>query len=367
MDFINPTRLPAAWTLGFDRDGRELLVVVVKATFTIPESGSDPRLAEEQSKLIEADEFTAEPGLSAPLRETDFAHRKPFCDILLNGSAYAPGGRPVRQAIVTAKVGAFTKAFVVKGPRLWQRRLLGVVAGDPEPFAKVSISYDVAYGGIDASGGAIRTFLSNPVGRGYAPNANDIDSRPLPHTEEIGNPITAPTGNYQPMSLGPIGRSWSPRAGFAGTYDQRWLDEEAPFWPRDFDPRYFQGAPVDQQIQYPRGGEDVVLQNLTASGSVRFRLPSLYVPLLLIPHLDEDKQVDPVVDTIAFEPDQARFAMTLRATIPMRRSCFDIKEIIVGEPRRSAYRMRRPGIKPRRTLTELVRLRRQELRSRQSG
>ena len=41
-----------------------------------------------------ADTFTGEPGFSAPVYEVDFAPRKPRCDVLLVGSAYAPEGRP---------------------------------------------------------------------------------------------------------------------------------------------------------------------------------------------------------------------------------------------------------------------------------
>jgi len=81
--------------MGMKPDGRELLVVVVKGTFSIPKSPSEvPELAEKQADLVMADEFTGEPGLSAPKYESDFAPFKPRCDVLLNGSAYAPGGQP---------------------------------------------------------------------------------------------------------------------------------------------------------------------------------------------------------------------------------------------------------------------------------
>ena len=84
MDFVNETKVEAGWTLGFEPDGRELLVVAIKATFKIPKFGDEPELAENQVPLTAADEFTGEPGYSATLYETDYAHRKPFCDVLLN-------------------------------------------------------------------------------------------------------------------------------------------------------------------------------------------------------------------------------------------------------------------------------------------
>src|SRR5207244_419483 len=39
MDFQNKTKLKAGWTMGFDRDGRELVIIAVKATFAFPQPG----------------------------------------------------------------------------------------------------------------------------------------------------------------------------------------------------------------------------------------------------------------------------------------------------------------------------------------
>ena len=81
------------------------------------------------------------------------------------------------------------------------------------------------------------------------------------------------------MSLGPIGRGWEPRYKFAGTYDQNWIDNVFPFLPSDFKDAYYQAAPLDQQIDYLRGGEEVVLQNLTPEGYTRFQIPQVQVPV----------------------------------------------------------------------------------------
>ena len=45
------------------------------------------------------------------------------------------------------------------------------------------------------------------------------------------------------MAFGPVGRSWQPRIRWAGTYDQKWMDEKFPFLPEDFDERYYQCRP----------------------------------------------------------------------------------------------------------------------------
>src|SRR5262245_50956575 len=113
MNLTNSTKFPAAYTMGMEPSGRELLVVVVKATFTIPVEGGEPQRAAEQVPLVEADVFSGEPGLSAPIVESDFAPRKPKCDVILNGSAHAPGGKPAESVPVMLQVGTMSKSFNV--------------------------------------------------------------------------------------------------------------------------------------------------------------------------------------------------------------------------------------------------------------
>src|SRR5437899_10547395 len=135
MNLVNATKMQAGYTMGIQPDGRELLVVVVKGTFTIPtKENQEPQLAEEQVPLVMTDEFTGEPGLSAPLYENDFAPRKPRCDVLLNGSAYAPGGKPAERVPVSLRVGSLTKSFDVVGNRVWQSGALYTPVSTPAPF-----------------------------------------------------------------------------------------------------------------------------------------------------------------------------------------------------------------------------------------
>src|SRR5262249_17185906 len=112
MELINATRMVAGYTLGRNPDGRDLLVIIIKGTFRIrDEAGGGLALDEEQVPLVMSDEFHGEPGLSAPKYEIDFAPRKPYCDVLLNGAAYAPGGRPTERVTVGLQVGPWSKTF----------------------------------------------------------------------------------------------------------------------------------------------------------------------------------------------------------------------------------------------------------------
>ena len=60
--------------------------------------------------------------------------------------------------------------------------------------------------------------------------------------------MTVPWGGYRPMGFGRPRADWTPRLTYAGTYDQTWIDDVFPFLPADFDVRYYQAAPEDQQI-----------------------------------------------------------------------------------------------------------------------
>ena len=58
MELVHATGMKAGYTMGMRPDGREMLVVCIKGTFTIPANGGEPHLAEEQVPLIEADTFS---------------------------------------------------------------------------------------------------------------------------------------------------------------------------------------------------------------------------------------------------------------------------------------------------------------------
>lgn len=336
MELINATRMVAGFNVGMDTSGRELLVVVIKGTFVLPPSGGAVRLHEKQQPLVMADTFSGEPGLSAPVHEVDFAPRKHRCDVLLLGSAYAPGGRAVTRTQVGLTVGPMRKVLDVVGPRVWQAGVTGIRASEPAPFTRLPISYDEAFGGVDQASDQPEehaAFMLNPAGKGYRLQLKSdwIDGLPLPLTEEPGEPVTWPSNAYRPMAFGPIGRGWQQRAAYAGTYDQHWLDHDFPFLPKDFDERYYQAAPADQQMPIPTQALEVVLENLTPDGIRRFTLPHFEAPVYLFPRRGEREDHVAQLDTIVLEPDEERLMLTWRLTRPIRRDPSEILQIHVGK------------------------------------
>lgn len=349
MELLNATKMQAGYTMGMAPDGRESLVVVVKGTFQFPDKpNQEPALAGEQVPLVMADTFEGEPGFSAPIYESEFPPRKPKCDVLLNGSAYAPGGQPTRRVTVFLQLGSWQKSFTVVGNRNWKKGWFGVSATRPEPFTVMPISYGNAFGGTDTTHEnptKHKFVLTNPIGRGFHHqlSAKLINGKPLPNTEEDGRAVNKPGRDYRPMAFGPVGRNWDPRYKLAGTYDQAWIDNTFPFLPPDFQEAYYQSAPVDQQVPYLRGGETVTLANLTREGVSKFTIPMVEMPIVFFPKKGDKQETEGVIDTLIIEPDQRRFMLTWRQSYPLKRNVFDVIQVVVGVMPKAWYRARELG------------------------
>jgi hypothetical protein len=210
------------------------------------------------------------------------------------------------------------------------------------------ISYDRAFGGVDEfheNKKKHSAFMSNPVGKGFhlELRRSFVDGSPMPNTEELKRAVTMPDGNYKPMAFGPIGRSWSPRYQLAGTYGQHWLDTTFPAFPPDFNLAYYQAAPEDQQMPYPKGGERVFLDNLSPQGQVTFTLPEIELPVVFFYQNGETLKQKAMIDTITLEPDDGLFTLTWRATIPLKRTFFEISQVLVGRKSKGWWRARRSG------------------------
>lgn len=333
MRLLNNTPFAIATAFTVDPDARQRLVVIAKAAYAIPTAGGVPRLLPEPPQFVYSDEFLGSPGESSLTYESDFAPFKPQCDVLLLGSAHAPNGVPAARVQVAVRVGPMTKSFEVVGDRRWTRGVLGLSPSAPQPFTRMPIAYERAFGG--------DSFLDNPVGCGDKTSIRL--EQPVPNTQELGKPITSARGKHRPMSFGPVGRNFADRLRHAGTYDDDWKTHTFPLLPRDFTWAYFQSAPPDQQIPHPKGGERVQLLNLTPTPVAPFELPTVRFPVCFVLVSGDERLLDPVLDMIIFEPDLGRMQLIWRTSMPLLGGPSDVVEIAVGGMPPGWRRARRMG------------------------
>ncbi len=349
MRILNQTGYVSQFTMGMDQKGYEYLSLVVKGTFDFPAGSSEtPQKSADQRELVMADHATGEPGFSATLWETDFAFRKSRCDVVAQGAAYAPNGKPAERVRVGLRVGDWIKQFDVVGAREWRVMGPAIATTRPHPFTRMEFSYDTAFGGVDRldpENDRPAAYLSNPVGIGFATigNQSRLSGQPVPNTEEVGVSIQSPYDQYRPMALGPIGRGWPDRIRFGGTYDKNWQDNVFPFLPSDFDDRYYQIAPEDQQIDFPKKGTGVVVVGMTPVGRETFRLPETALPIKVFRGQEIAFDSNVLPDTLIFDPEARVFILAWRIWVPMRRIITEFTEAWVGPPTEAMVRARRLG------------------------
>jgi hypothetical protein len=260
-----------------DEDGRPLLVPIVKATYRITKKGLV--LAEEQVPVNFAGEWWGEPGKSSYKYEPETALPKPATDIVLIGHAYAPGGRAT-EVDVTLRVGSIEKVVRVFGDRRWKNGLTGASMTKPEPFERIPLIYERAFGGWDRTNEDPKKHgyePRNPVGVGYHSKHGKLpDDAKLPNLEDPRHLIKRPYDTPPPAGFGFISPDWKPRCDYTGTYDAAWETTRRPLLPRDFDRRFFNAAHPDlTSTEYLRGDEPVLLTNMTPAGTSEFTLPAV--------------------------------------------------------------------------------------------
>jgi hypothetical protein len=321
-----PYAVDRAW--GRDKDGVHEWIVAVKATFDIAPDGV-VTLTDEQPEPLFAPEYNGEDGVSSLRYDADVVSPKPTTDVLLNGTAYAPGGRPAAEFLVSLRLGRIHKVIRAVGHRTWRQGVLGLGRSEVEPVTQVPIVYERAYGGADLSDPdpkRQRIDLRNPVGCGLVARAD----QPLPNFEYPGGRLE----RAGPAGFGALASYWSPRRELQGSYDEAWRKSRYPLLPADWDPRSLLSSPADQRPDsHLRGGELVELENLTPGGKLCFTLPSVYLRFrtLIDGHTEEHQGR---LSTVIIEPDYPRVIMVWQTSLAVRNNGDYLEETVVTEKQR---------------------------------
>lgn len=328
----NQTPFAAACNWVLDKDAAKSWVVAVKATFDILPDGST-RIAEQQEDPLYGEIYAGEAGKTSIVYDGDLGGAKHRTDVVLNGFAYAPAGRTATEIMVTMRIGGLVKTLQVFGDRLWQRGVVGLAMTRPAPFASMPIVYERAFGGWDRipkNPADQRLEPRNPIGAGFATRDEHLVNTAVPNIEDPRQLISSWKDRPQPVGFGVVASHWMPRLKYAGTYDAAWQQERFPLLAADFDPRFFQCAPEDQQTTL-RGGEAVELTNLTPDGRLTFDLPRLW---LGFETRFGERRVDHRANlhTVILEPAIPRVITVWHTTLPVANRDVDyLDETIVFE------------------------------------
>ena len=231
------------------------LSLIVKGCFDLVSGGKAVFTQDSDAATIVGDVFVADEPTASLEYANDLVIYKPKADLTLSGVAYPECGKAGCQ--VSFGVGQWRKSLAIFNDRFWRWGN----ASAPEPFASdtshaMPLIYENAYGG--------ENYGFNPVGKGASKicSKNGENVQPLPNVEHINSFISSPSQKTLPAGFGPLKDGWGDKIPLTGTYGDKWLKENFPYFPNDFDWGYFNNAPQDQQVEFLVGDESLYFENL---------------------------------------------------------------------------------------------------------
>ncbi|CAH0210140.1 DUF2169 domain-containing protein [Roseomonas sp. CECT 9278] len=270
------------------------------------------------------------PQVLPPTQPIDIVLPKPTAEFLVTGSAFAPGGVPVRALSVGARLGTVTRRLGVVG----DHHIEDGLPTEPAPFTEMPMGWERAYGG--------PSFGENPLGRG-------IVEMPLPgigFRVALPNIVlpagSVPHGAPHPVNLGAMDIAWPQRARLAGTHDQAWLENDFPGFARDVDFRMAMAAQPEQRFAgFLAGDEDYAFTNMHPDQpELTGRLPGLQ-PRILVQRRGSDAFEDVPLNltTVWFFPAQERLVMVHHGRVRTEEEdARDLMALLLGADRLGAPR-----------------------------
>jgi hypothetical protein len=319
--------------------------VIVKRSYVIGPGGTVTR-RDQDHELRKIDHYyeNGDPEWSTVQYEYELAPCKPAVDVVVIGSAYAPEGKPTREMRVSIRVGGREKALAIFGDRECRYRDgASPVFSDPQPFTRMEIRYDRAYGGSDEKSVPEIPFHypRNDRGKGVAlrnvkqvveglalPNIEDPNDLLTPERVVIEDPYR---WHLQPLPQG-FGwrqRTWYPRAALLGSYPP-FIDpgtvtaeERMGLLPKNhvalakqfrlpsFDAHFGNGASLGMTFAHLQGGEAVSMRGLTPEGLLEFSLPG-EVPAIALDIGRGEQSLESRLHTVSIRPDDRELDLIWR-------------------------------------------------------
>jgi hypothetical protein len=323
----NKTRFEFAPVFVTNEEARPLAVFPIKSTYRITSNGLE--VSPEQLAVNLTGEYWGDPDVSSYKYEPEGVPFKPATDVALIGHAYAQNGG-TRSVEVSLRVGPVAKKVRVVGDRTWLSTFGFKRAAAPEPFERIPLIYERAFGGWDRSNKNPKKHQfepRNPVGTGFRSRHGKFEEGVrLPNLEEPGLHAKGYHSRPPPTGFGFTSPHWQPRAKLAGTYDVKWTNERMPLLPKDFDPRFFNSAsPGLIAPGYLAGNEPVLIENATPGGRLAFNLPGIPAPKCrVVVRGKEDQDLETKLDTLIINTDDNLLLLIWRSNLVLKRGPEDV-------------------------------------------
>ncbi|MBW2528687.1 MAG: DUF2169 domain-containing protein, partial [Deltaproteobacteria bacterium] len=296
MDVESLGSLPVGslwWRFG---DKPWTLSVISKGTLEL--TPGELRLAARQDPVVTLERFAGGDRNASLYAASDLAPLRPNVDLSVVGLAYAPGGEPVKQLTARFQIGPLEKSLVIHGEDRSS-------PSGAKPFTTVPLRYELAPGGPGTA---------NPVG--VAPNSEGAPAR----MQRASGRSTSGGDDLPPIGCGPIPAHWPGR---------RRLLKGRPVpaqpssggeltLPPDFDLRYYNAAPSDQQLKKLEPGTPIVLENLhPVHGMLRTRLPKISPQVFVLRNDGERIEQLATIDSLWIDTERSVAVVNWRAQLEL--------------------------------------------------
>lgn len=355
-DIDNHTGMPHLWMEQAGAEGERLDILIVRGTFDFSRDGKVLSLARTQNPVVVGDSYAGVENdcvMRAVVAEDgDLVPYKPGTDILVVGTASAPGGLPHHHWLAKVQVGTVQKSIRLHGPRQLRKTMLGWKMSQAEPITRLALDYRLAYGGclavppeLTGASGEFVKHDDNPAGCGWLPKRRDYSHLPRkarryvrrwigaqselkgPQIEDAAAPIRKPYGG-KAHSLGAVARWWTPRVKLQGTFDEAWRAQRFPLLPKNFNSRYFQAAHHDLvATPHLNGDEPISLIGLLPERR-DMRLPGWRILAVVKRASGESVVYLPLLDTVRFDLSTQQATLVWRANFEYGDD--PVVEVVIG-------------------------------------
>lgn len=317
FELVNETDAAAALVSGWTLKGEHQQVVIAKLTLKFDLDGQLTMTSQLPVQL--ADEHYGDARDTSLKLASDAAPFKQGGEYYLHGHACVPGDeRGAHQVAVSLKQNGITrsKQLVVLGEHDWQKGLLGYRRGEPQPFSRLPLRYELAFGGSQMRTG--QREKRNPVGRGFNPSGWSLQDSRAPQIEYAGQAQLSPSRETAVAGFAPLPSFWAPRHARFGELSDNPLDNQGCPWGGGAHPALHHCAPEDQWLPESfAGGEQLVLQGFFSDSDnpVELVLPRWSPRVLQVRRGHRPVRHDLSCDTLIIDTDNRTLSLVARASL----------------------------------------------------